>query len=155
MSAWRRTSLELLPECRTLIEASESPLDMWIELHFRFDEAMRRNEMELARRFLRLAAWCVSEEPGALPNDTSTAAAVAFYEHLPQRREYWQYFRQWFSRQQFEELMPVFSYHLGEHDIAELKRTLHLLPNKRMRCAPVGRPTCNGKARLHAAYAWS
>jgi hypothetical protein len=43
---------------------------------------------------------------GQLPNDTSTAAAVAFYEHLPQKREYWQYFPKWFSRQEVERLMP-------------------------------------------------
>jgi hypothetical protein len=98
-------------------------MEMWIELHLRFDEAMARNQLEPVRRFLALAAWCVSEQAGSLPNDTSTAAAVAFYEHLPQRREYWQYFPKWFTRQEFEQLLPIFSYHLGSSDLAELKRS--------------------------------
>jgi hypothetical protein len=123
MSAWRRKSLELLPEFRAVIEASDSPMAMWMELHLRFDETMVSDQSEKVRRILELAAWCVSELSGSLPNDTSTAAAVAFYEHLPQKREYWQYFPQWFTRQEFEQLLPVFSYHLGSNDIAELKRS--------------------------------
>jgi hypothetical protein len=123
MSAWRRTSLEVLPEFRALIEGAENPMDMWIELHLRFDDAMANGESEQIARFLRLAAWCVSEQSGSLPNDTSTAAAVAFYEHLPQKREYWRYFPQWFTRRQFEELLPVFSYHLSASDLADLKRS--------------------------------
>jgi hypothetical protein len=123
MSAWRRSALDLLPEFRTLIEDAEGPMDMWIELHLRFDAAMTHGESEQVRRFLRLAAWCVSAESGSLPNDTSTAAAVAFYEHLPQKREYWRYFPQWFTRPQFERLLPAFSYHLSASDLADLKKS--------------------------------
>jgi uncharacterized membrane protein YhdT len=98
-------------------------MDMWIELHLRFDEAVAAAEWSQVTKFLRLAAWCVSQESGHLPNDTSTAAVVAFYEHLPQNRVYWQHFPKWFSRSEFERLLPVFSYHLSENDFAEVKRS--------------------------------
>lgn len=123
MSAWRRQALALLPEFRAIVESAESPMAMWIELHLQFDRAMDAGDLSRVDRLLRFAAWCVSELSGTLPNDTSTAVAVAFYEHLPQRREYWQHFPKWFPRSKFQDLLPVFSYHLSEKEVAELKRT--------------------------------
>jgi len=121
MSAWRRQGIALLPEFRVIVESAESPMAMWIELHLQFDKAMDVGDSSRVERLLRFAAWCVSELSGTLPNDTSTAAAVAFYEHLSQKREYWQYFPKWFPRTEFNHLLPVFSYHLSEKDVADLK----------------------------------
>lgn len=122
MSAWRRKSLELLPELKFLIETSTSPMAMWIDLHLEFDDAMKNNQTEFAERFLQLAAWCISEKAGPLPNHTSTAAALAFYEHLPEKAEYWQHLPKWFSKHQFNELLPIFSYHLSSKKLEHLKR---------------------------------
>ena len=126
MSAWRRQGLALLPEFRSIVESAESPMAMWIELHLQFDKAMDIGDLSCVDRLLRFAAWCVSELSGALPNDTSTAAAVAFYEHLPQRREYWQYFAKWFPGSKFDDLLPVFSYHLSKEDVVDLRRVYAL-----------------------------
>ena len=123
MSAWRRKALDLLPEHRELVETAESPMSLWIELRFLFEQAVDRGEWGRVSRFLQLAAWCVSEESGSLPNDTSTAAAVAFYEHLPEKRTHWQYFPRWFSRREFEDLLSVFAYHLDQDELKELKQT--------------------------------
>ena len=122
MSAWRREALSNVPELRKIIEAAETPMSMWIELHLRFDDAMRDYESDLVRRILHFANWCTSSDSGELPNDTSTAASVAFYEHLPVNRTYWRYFASWFSREKFSQLLPVFSYHLSEEELDELKR---------------------------------
>jgi hypothetical protein len=122
MSAWRRQALALLPEFRAIVETAESPMAMWIELHLQFDKAMDAGDSSRVGRLLRFAAWCASEKSGSLPNDTSTAAAVAFYEHLPQKREYWQHFPKWFPASRFNDLLPVFSYHLSEQEVADLKR---------------------------------
>jgi hypothetical protein len=113
----------MLPEHRALIESAENPMMMWIELHLKFDDAVERSDWPMVRRILRLAAWCVSDGSGRLPNDTSTAAAVAFYEHLPTKREYWPHFRAWLSPQEFEALIPVFAYLLSADELAELKES--------------------------------
>jgi hypothetical protein len=121
MSAWRRQALTLLPEYRHIIDSAENPMALWIELLMEFRDAMRGRESEKVARFMKLAAWCVSEDAGHLPNDTSTAAAVAFYEHLPENREYWPHFSQWFSPREFEDLLSVFAYHLNPDELEELK----------------------------------
>ena len=122
MSAWRRQALSHLPECRAIINAADNPMAMWIELHLEFERAMEVANHDLVGRFMQFAAWCISEESGKLPNDTSTAVACAFYEHLPETRKYWPNFPKWFSRSQFEMLLPVFSYHLSPDDFADLKK---------------------------------
>lgn len=122
MSTWRRKAIEHLPEYRKIIDCAQTPMAMWIELHLRFEDAVAAGDQPMIRRFLQYADWCMSEEAGRLPSETSTAAACAFYEHLPQRREYWPFFRSWFSQKQFAQLIPVFGYHLGPVDVADLKK---------------------------------
>jgi hypothetical protein len=105
-----------------LIEGAESPMSLWIELHLEFEDAIGVKNDERTHRILRYAAWCCSDRSGALPNDTSTVAACAFYEHLPTRKDLWRYFPEWFRPQEFEALLPVFSHHLSEEDLAELRK---------------------------------
>ena len=122
MSAWRRQGIELLPELSAKISGSASPMMLWIDLASEFDSAFRGGDAALVARILRFANWCVSEHSGPLPNDTSTAAACAFYEHLPENHGYWPFFRKWFSPREFAQLTPVFAYHLSASDLETLKR---------------------------------
>ncbi|WP_266156916.1 hypothetical protein [Dyella silvatica] len=122
MSTWRRRAIQFLPEYRQAIEGSDTPMVLWIELVLRFEDAFVANDQRLLGRFLEYAAWCMSDAAGRLPSQSSTAVACAFYEHLPTHREYWPYFRSWFSPQQFTALIPVFSYHLSDGDMADLKK---------------------------------
>ncbi|MCL2310263.1 MAG: hypothetical protein FWC42_08345 [Proteobacteria bacterium] len=123
MSAWRREALNHLPEFRQIIDISESPMALWIDLNFEFERAVACNDVNLQSRILKFATWCVSDASGRLPNNTSTAAAVAFYEHLPGRRENWQHFRRWLSYQEFQSLLSLFAYHLSADELAELKQS--------------------------------
>ena len=129
MATWRRKALEFLPELRSTIASAESPMALWIELHLEFDEVMEKGDLASAQRFLRFAAWCLTDESGPLPNDTSTAAALAFYEHLPQKRAYWPHFSRWFTTREVEVLLPIFSYHLDATEFVELRRHLGVPPN--------------------------
>jgi hypothetical protein len=122
MSAWRRQALALLPEFRETIQSSDNPMAMWIDLRLSFEDAMAAKQFGVVNRFIQFAAWCTSEHSGKLPNDTSTAVAVAFYEHLPDNRAYWPHFRKWFSSSEFEMLLPIFSYYMNPEGLTELKR---------------------------------
>jgi len=122
MSAWRRQGIEMLPELAAKVSGSGSPMMLWIDLASVFDSAMSNSDESLATRILRFAAWCVSEHSGSLPNDTSTATACAFYEHLPSNKSYWPHFRKWFSPSEFARLAPIFAYHLSATEFEQLKK---------------------------------
>ena len=94
---------------------------LWIELHLEFERAFRRNDTLLLNRILRYAAWCISEQSGPLPNDTSTAVTCAFYEHLPTYKDFWPHFRKWLSPSEFATLMPIFAYHTSPGELEQLK----------------------------------
>ena len=121
MSAWRREALAALPELRACIEEAPSPMGLWIELRLAFENAVDAGHASLVSRLLKYAAWCCSDRSGALPNDTSTAAACAFYEHLPERKDFWPNFGAWFSAGEFARLLPVFAYHVSPEDLEALK----------------------------------
>ena len=96
---------------------------LWSDLLFRFEDAVDDNENDLVRRILMYAAWSISEKSGRLPNDTSSAAWVAFYEHLPTHKKYWSQFREWFYPHEFENIFPAFKYFLSDDELEELKAT--------------------------------
>ena len=121
MSAWRREAIALLPEFRSKIASARSPMALWIELGLKFTVAVQADDASLVRRMLKYAAYCYSDRSGSLPNDTSTAVAYAFYEHLPTYKEFWPRLGTWFSPDEFARLLPVFAYHLAPEDMAPLK----------------------------------
>ena len=94
---------------------------LWIELHLEFEWAFRRNDALLVKRILSYASWCISEQSGPLPNDTSTAVACAFYEHLPSCKDFWPHFRKWLSPSEFAALIPIFAYHASAAELEQLK----------------------------------
>jgi len=123
MSEWRHQALERLPEYRGAIEGADSPMALWIKLWLAFDQAVESSHTQTAERILAYARWCISEASGKLPNDTSTAAIVAFYEHIPTRRSNWKHLPKWLSPQEFKDLLPVFSYFLSAEEVLELQET--------------------------------
>ena len=125
MSTWRRKALEALPEERKLIESSDNPMALWIELFLIFEKLVEMNEKEKIREILNYAAWCFSEKSGKIPNDTSTAVACSFYEVIASHKKYWPLFREWFFPHEFENIKACFKYHLNEDEFKELEITYY------------------------------
>lgn len=125
MSTWRRKAVEILPELRKKIEFAENPISLWIELRLEFDQYANKGCWDDCLRILKFASWCISDESGRLPNDTSTAVGVGFYEHLAENRDWWTRFNSWFTREQFQMLLPAFSYHLSVDDVEKLKKVYY------------------------------
>jgi hypothetical protein len=75
MSAWRRQALLAIPECKQLISASESPMALWIELHFEFEKAFQADDLPRIRRFIEYAKWCWDARDGATVNAVACAFA--------------------------------------------------------------------------------
>jgi hypothetical protein len=124
MSAWRRTALETLPEYRQIIEVAEGPMALWIELHLKFEEVYRSEIPDdgLIRRFYDYARWCMrSSGEGKYLSDVGTAAALAFYEHLPQTRVIRRDMHRWLTRDEFSDLREVFRCHLSGEEFARFE----------------------------------
>jgi hypothetical protein len=132
MSAWKRVALEKLPEYRQVIDASESPMALWVELHCRFQEAYQSAAPDdLIRRFYEYARWCrQSSGTGSELSDAGTAAVCAFYEHLPRDAAARRDLRRWVTRAEFSDLREVFRYHLSEHEFTEFEAEFLRAPKR-------------------------
>ena len=117
MSTWRRKALEYLPKHKSVIEGAESPMELWIELLLIFEDNVKSNDQDIIRKTLNYASWCCSEKSGKLPNDTSTAAYIGFYESLGGNKIFWPYFKEWFFPEEYKKLKPAFSYFANEEEL--------------------------------------
>jgi len=118
MSAWRREALRRLPECRQVIESAETPMALWIELLGECEDAYKKSDENLIRRFYDFARWCW-QSPRA---DVRTAVACAFYEHLPTTPVLRRDMPRRFGHAAFTELRDVFRYHLSSAEAAAFER---------------------------------
>ena len=106
MSAWRREALQRLPECRQVIESAENPMALWIELLSACEDATKKGDEDLIRRFYEFARWCWKSPS----DDVRTAVACAFYEHLPTTPVLRRDMPRRFGRAAFNELQDIFRY---------------------------------------------
>jgi hypothetical protein len=118
MSAWRREALQRLPECRQIVESSDNPMALWIELLGACEDAVTKENEALICRFYDFARSCW-RSPSA---DVRTAVACAFYEHLPTTPVLRRDMPRRFGRAAFRELRDVFCYHLPEDQAAVFEK---------------------------------
>jgi hypothetical protein len=113
MSAWRRVAIEKLSRFRRLIEESESTGMLWVDLRYAFIKAHSDPlDQELIGQVYDYAWWCVnSPDP-----DTSTAAALGFYEHLPTEPGVRAQIARWLSAAQFNDMGETFRHHLDSYE---------------------------------------
>jgi hypothetical protein len=121
MSTWRRKAIEFLPENKQLIEAAESPTQLWIELHSVFLKAIEGGDEKLQKNILGYANWCASDEAGSSANETHQAVYCGFLEDITMNRKHFPLFKKWFSPAQFEKYKGSFMYSLDEKLMKELE----------------------------------
>jgi hypothetical protein len=111
MSAWRKEALRQLPEFQSVIASREidNPMMLWIELQMKFAQLCEQEPppLDLLRRFWEYAKWCM--EGGDV--DVSTAAALAFSEHLLDSEAIPPLLPRIMSRQDYEGLKSLLLYH--------------------------------------------
>ena len=113
----------LLPEYRQLIEKSENPMALWLELHFRFEDAFAKSNEDLIGRFFAYAKWSLeTPKQGEYLSDTGTAVAAAFYEHIIKNSRIRDDLHKWVSQSEFSALEGIFQYHLPPVEFQEFKR---------------------------------
>jgi len=121
---WREVALRMLPEFQSDIAEAETPMRLWTELIFHFDEAYEEpKEEDLIRRIYSYADWCLEQDAGESAADhLPTCVAVCFWEHIPTCKAAREDMPRWFS---YEELLAnehFFKYELEAEEWEELKQ---------------------------------
>lgn len=119
MSTWRRIALETLPELRQTIERADSPMVLWIELHWALERAycLQPPDDDRIARLYRYAEWSW-DSPNA---DARSAVACAFYEHIPQNGTIARDLSRWMTTERFRQLEEVFRYFLSEEQFQKFR----------------------------------
>ena len=123
MAKWRAQALSRLPELHRDIAESDSIMALWIELTYAFERAYKSDlpDESLIARIYSFADWCTQAPRNSdAGRDPSTAAVVAFYEHIPTIPEARQDMPRWFRYTEVAQSRDVFSYLIGEQSYQEL-----------------------------------
>jgi hypothetical protein len=121
MSTWRRQALAELPDLRRTIEAADSVMALWIELHMEFERAYDGSPIneERIRRIYRYALWSLRESRS---DEATTAVMVAFFEHVPTHSRARSDMHRWIEPALFQDLELPFRYFLNDHQFSDLQR---------------------------------
>jgi hypothetical protein len=114
MSFWRKEASAKLPELQSIIASREvnNPMMLWIELRSKFDQLCEQDPppLDLLARIWRCATWCMEQGHA----DSATAAAVAFCEHLLDRKAKRHILSEIMTRKDYEGLRTLLLYHHSE-----------------------------------------
>jgi hypothetical protein len=111
----------MVPSKRHVVQNPQvdSPMMLWIELHMAYAGACdlgRRQEIQEIQSF---ATWSLQQDAD---DDLSTAAIVAFFEHLLETPAQREELANWFTLEDFEGMEQVFGYHFSAKQLAAHKR---------------------------------
>jgi hypothetical protein len=145
MSTWRSKALELFPEFRERILATDDRLDLWRDIERDFYAALRREDDRLVSRCLRYAVWTLHPTPQARTlADVSAAAARLLHRHVDE-------LHRWIDRYDFMQAQKGLRLHLGDEVYGEfetrfLEKTRRYPPERRSN-QPVQRTGASRSAR--------
>lgn len=115
--------MKMLPELQSEIEEAGTPMSLWGEIIFYFDEAYEepRNE-DFIYRVYAYADWCLAQDVGQTAEEhLPTCVAICFWEHIPTFEPARNDMSRWIS---FEDVMlnqNFFKYRLSDEEFDELK----------------------------------
>ena len=123
MSAWRRKALDTFPERRHLVVSATSSYILMLDLAQELREAYRVDppDSDLITRVYTFVEWCFA--PTQNP-DLRNAAAVSFYETLPDFEPARRDLARRFTPTMWRELQPLFCQVLSASGYAALVREL-------------------------------
>jgi hypothetical protein len=94
MAAWRRRALAAFPDLRRELNTRDYSLyTLFGDLRVLLWEAHDTQDIETLRHIYGLAEWCLTQRVKTLWNP----AGVSFYEHIFDRRRFWESVIPWLS----------------------------------------------------------
>ena len=104
MSTWKRKAIEIAPEKRTDLESVNSPSVVWLYLWPVFEEAVEKNQIKKIKSIISYAFWCLNAKWNSNNGEQIILGGRDFFWWLGTRKKYWQYFKDWFSKSEFEQV---------------------------------------------------
>ena len=115
MSTWRSRALQLFPEFRERILATDDRLDLWRDIEREFHAALRREDDRMVSRCLRYAVWTLHPTPQARTlADVSASAARLLHRHADE-------LHRWIDRYDFMQAQKGLRLHLGDELYGEFE----------------------------------
>lgn len=132
MEEWRQVATRMFPDLQPEVEAAVSPMGLWTEIIFNFDDAyLEPKNEDFIRRVYEYADWCVRQEGGEdARHHLPTCVCVCFLEHLSTCKAYRDDIPRWFSVEDIEANLYFFKYLLTEEEEAEFDQWLESLCQK-------------------------
>ena len=122
MPEWRSKALELLPEMSEEIHDAESPMALWIDIVFEFDQAyLHPRDEDFIRRVYEFESWCLEQDGGETADEhLPTCVVVTLWEHIPTNPDARKDMPRWFSLDDVIANSHFFSYHLDSGNFESL-----------------------------------
>ena len=123
MNIWQTVALSMLPELRSEIEEAQTPMALWVEIVYAFDEAYSepRND-NFIERVYRFADWSLQQPEGETAAEhLPTCVVVCFWEHIPTYEPARNDMPRWIS---FEDLIAnqqIFRHSLSDQEFEKVK----------------------------------
>ena len=124
MNEWQSIAIQVLPEMQSEIMHAETPMALWTEIIFAFDEAYEQPKNDdFIKRVYQYADWCLNRDVGeAAEEHLPTCVAICFWEHIPTNEAARRDMPHWFT---WEDLMAnehFFKHQLTDDELADLKQ---------------------------------
>jgi len=121
---WQLVALQMLPELRSEIETAKTPMSLWCEIVYAFDDAYDdpRND-DFIKRVYSYADWCVLQPAGETAEEhMPTCVAICFWEHVPANKAAREDMPRWVPFEDFVLNQHIFKYSLSDQEIEDLER---------------------------------
>ncbi len=122
MSTWRRKALEFLPQYKTIIESSDSAGMLWVEISFKFRDAIELKDNDFIEGALKYLSWSTSD---VACEEIQQSVYCGFLEDITYNKKHWPLFKDWFNKAQFEKYKGSFHYALSDNEFEKLENLFY------------------------------
>jgi hypothetical protein len=124
MNEWQSVAMEMRPEMQSEIMHAETPMALWTEIVFAFDEAyVQPKNDDFIKPVYDYADWCLNRDVGKTAEEhLPTCVTICFWEHIPTNEAARKDMPRWFSWEHIMANDHFFKNRLTDKELADLKR---------------------------------
>jgi hypothetical protein len=123
MNEWQSMAMETLPEMESDIMEAETPMALWVQIVYAFDEAYEQPQNDdFIKRVYQYADWCLQDVGETAEEHLLTCVAICFWEHIPTNEAARRDLPRWYSWEHVMANEHFFTHQLADDELADLKQ---------------------------------